>query len=924
MPNTLHVISHTHWDREWYMPFEKHRLRLVDLIDLLLDIFANEPDYKHFHLDGQAIVLEDYLQVRPEREADLRRAAKDGKLSLGPWYVLQDEFLTSGEANVRNMMAGLKLARRFGEPCMVGYLPDSFGNISQMPQLLRGFGIDNAVFGRGINRYDAARAEAGAPPTETGYKSELTWRAPDGSDVLGIFMAHWYSNAMDIPAAPEEAVAFMVPRRDAAASLATTSQLLMMNGCDHTPTRRDVGSVIKSIKGRLGEDKIKHSTFAKYLRALRAEVSDLQVHEGEMRSEFSDGWGTLANTLSARLYQKRANFACQALYEKWVEPLSAFAWLVSRSGCRSGHSGYDNGHSGRDSSHSGRDNLVAKPSDPGKIAGATACYPADQIWYGWRTLMQNHPHDSICGCSCDEVHREMDTRFDKARQVGDALVASAASAIADAIDTTCVFEGSVPVVVFNPLPYPRTETVRLTVDFPKEATVLDIEVTSSADECVPSRIVADHGVVWDYTLPDDRFRETFEARRLTIEVLATNVPGLGYETYCVTPVAANGRKHEENLVADTPEGCVGVLENEFLKVQIAVDGSLTVTDKAGGATFSGLNVYEDTGDVGDEYVYRAPEKDARLTTAGVEAYVALYRRPTGDQLAEIGQSLPVPRRCADPDKTDEIGIGTQLFLGAQARRLEVYVTIANTATDHRIRALFPTNLQAQVASADGQFDIVQRSIVPAPMWTNPSNPQPQQAFVDVSDGDSGLTIANRGLPEYEVLRDGSNTIAITLLRCVGRLGDWGDFPTPDAQCLGEQRAAYAIVPHAGGIDQSSPDGPAAIAYSYITPMWGLQRRTGCGASAACLPPSASLITLDPANVVLSAIKKAEDRDSLILRVYNPFPEAQRFDLGCLRPLIEAYLVNLAEERLEPLPIAEGKLSIHAAPKKIVTVELILA
>ena len=881
MPYKLHVISHTHWDREWYMPFEQHRLRLVDLVDLLLDIFATEPDYKHFHLDGQAIVLEDYLAVRPEREAELRKAAKGGKLSLGPWYVLQDEFLTSGEANVRNMLAGMRAARRFGEPCLVGYLPDSFGNLSQMPQILRGFGIDNAVFGRGVNRWN--------PETGTGFKSELTWRAPDGSEVLGIFMANWYSNAMDIPADPDEAAEFMAARRDVTAAFATTSQLLMMNGCDHTPTRRDVGRVIKALKGKLGEDKLKHSTFEAYVADLRAEVSNLQVHEGEMRSEYTDGWGTLANTLSARLYQKRANFECQALYEKWAEPLSAFAWAAGR----------------------------------GSFA-----YPGDPLWYGWRTLMQNHPHDSICGCSCDEVHREMDTRFDKAREVGNALVARAANALAEQVDTAWVAAGSVPAVVFNPLPQARTETVRLVVDFPEDAEIADVEVLTSGGQCVASRIVKDHGVVWDYWLPEDRFRETFHARRLTIEIVAAEVPGCGYATYSVTSLAQNGRKGEEPAKGEWPEGSSGVLENENLRVVIAHDGSLTVNDKHSGVEFSDLNVHEDTGDVGDEYIYRAPADDVAITTTDEPAHVALFRRPTGDQVAEITQWLMVPRRAAGPGKstrTDEVIIATQLFLGAQAKALEVYVTLGNTATDHRIRALFPTHVDTTVASADGQFDIVQRRIVPAPTWTNPNNAQPQQAFVDVSDEHCGLTIANRGLPEYEVLRDGANTIALTLLRSVGQIGDWGDFPTPEAQCLGEQRAAYAIIPHGGRISHPGPDGPAALAYGFAFPMWGMQvvARSDGRPRPSALPAAASLVTLAPANVVLSAIKKAEDRDSLIVRVYNPFATAQKVALGCVWPITEAHLVNLAETREETLTVSKGHVKLAVGAKKIVTVELVV-
>ncbi len=103
---TLHLISHTHWDREWYQPFQIFRIRLVHLIDNLLAIMKNDPDYAHFMLDGQTIVLEDYLQIRPENEKYLKELIKQGRILIGPWYILPDEFLVSPEATIRNLLRG--------------------------------------------------------------------------------------------------------------------------------------------------------------------------------------------------------------------------------------------------------------------------------------------------------------------------------------------------------------------------------------------------------------------------------------------------------------------------------------------------------------------------------------------------------------------------------------------------------------------------------------------------------------------------------------------------------------------------------------------------------------------------------------------------------------------------------------------------
>lgn len=891
MPKTLHVVSHTHWDREWYMPFEHHRLRLLALMDLLLDIFQTEPAYRHFHMDGQMIPFEDYLEVRPHREAELRSAAQSGKLSLGPWYVLQDEALTSAEANVRNMMYGLKLAREFGEPLMVGYLPDTFGHFSQMPQLLRGFGIDNAVFGRGVNRYDAARAaDPDADPGEVGYKSELIWRSPDGSEVLGVFLANWYSNAMDIPADSAEAAAFLERARDNAQAVATTAELLLMNGCDHTPTRRDVGRVIEAVRGLL-DDEIVHTNLADYLGALRPAIGELQAAEGELRSEYTNGWDTLADTLSARLYQKQANWQCQQLLERWAEPLSAFASMLGQR------------------------------------------YPSDELWYAWATLMKNHPHDSICGCSCDEVHREMDVRFDRVEQVGRALRDVSAQVIGDAVDDMNAPGDAARVLVFNPTSGARTEVVTVDVEFPADQLCTAIAVVDETGMPLAAE-ASQHGPDWGYKLPDDRFRTPYDCTRMACSVLVPDIPGLGYKSIYVRPVAEP---------AADPEPVVGnVLENEYLRVELRENGILDVTEKESGVRFTGLNVCEDGGDCGDEYIYRAPEKDTVIRTDdpysmrslvptdidGAEFDAPEVREDGLGISARVRGLLTVPRAS---DKGQRYGIAApvlvtmDLTLARGARSLQVKLEIDNHAQDHRLRALFPTGIEADFCYADSQFDIVRRRVRPSRVWQNPSNPQPQQAFVDISDGEKGLCIANRGLPSYEILRDGSNTIALTLLRCVGEIGDWGKFPTPDAQCAGTNYAEYAVIPHAGHIMDPENCHAARTAWEYANPAWATQvrhfRHPHPERWSRKLPATARLVSVEPGWLALSAVKLAEIGGGVIVRLYNPFDRPVEGALEALVPIRQAFLTNLAETRQTELACSGNRVSFEAPARKIVTLEL---
>lgn len=276
---TAHIIPHTHWDREWYLPYEKHHVLLIGLMDTLLDALEQDPDYRSFHLDGQTIILEDYLQVRPEKQELLKRFIQEGRISIGPWYILQDAFLTSGEANLRNLQIGHRDAAQYGRIAKVGYFPDTFGNIGQAPQILRQAGIDNAVFGRGVKPtgFNNTVSDAGY---ESSF-SELIWEGPDGSQVLGILFANWYSNGMEIPVDEAEAVSYWKHKLADAGKYASTTQLLFMNGCDHQPVQTDLSEALAMARELYPETEFVHSSFGEYLDSLReAQPEGLSVVKG--------------------------------------------------------------------------------------------------------------------------------------------------------------------------------------------------------------------------------------------------------------------------------------------------------------------------------------------------------------------------------------------------------------------------------------------------------------------------------------------------------------------------------------------------------------------------------------------------------------------------------------------------------------------
>ncbi|SDS60341.1 alpha-mannosidase [Paenibacillaceae bacterium GAS479] len=908
---TAHIISHTHWDREWYLPYEKHHVRLVELMDTLLDTLESDPGYRSFFLDGQTIILEDYLQVRPEYRSRLEKLIQEDRILIGPWYILQDAFLTSGEANVRNMQIGHEDASRWGKVSKIGYFPDTFGLFGQTPQLMHQAGIDNALFGRGV-KPTGFNNEVGESTAYESSFSELIWEGPDGSRVLGILFANWYSNGNEVPVQAEAAREYWQRKLADAGKYASTPHLLFMNGCDHQPIQTDLAEAIRMAKAVEPDTEFIHSNFPDYLDAIRetADGRGLSVVQGELRSQRTDGWGTLVNTASSRVYLKQMNTLGQALLERSAEPLAAYAHLLGKD------------------------------------------YPHHLFTYAWKLLMQNHPHDSICGCSVDEVHREMVTRFDKSRHVAETIVADTTAFIANAVDTSLFGSygsDALPFVVHNTAGWTRSGTVTVELDaariyfregigfgeMNRRMNELDISGRVLVDsEGRPVHCtVEDLGQLFGYDLPDDAFRQPYQCRRVRLTFQAESVPALGHASFAwvktdVKPQDAPAIAHSER-----------VLDNGVLRAEVAEDGSFTLTDHRSGRVFSGLGVYENTGDIGNEYMFMEPKGTAPITTRGLAASVRVLANEPYRASLEIVHEWAIPasadellereqreivfmqnRKSGRSQQLITLRLTTVLSLESGSGRLDITSSFDNQAKDHRVRMLFPTGLESTVHTADSIFEAAVRDTTPAKEWKNPSNAQHQQAFVDVSgaaaDGvTAGLTVANIGLNEYEVLRDGSNTIAVTLLRSTGELGDWGYFPTPEAQCIGAQKVQLAVIPHSG---DGAAQGAYAEAYQLQTPWTAVQT----GVHSGKLQPVGAPLAWRGESLAFSAFKVSPVSGDVVARLYNLKREAGQLALQAPNGSSAAYKSTILEQDSgEELQLTDGGLQLPVGPAEIVTIGL---
>ncbi|MBQ7727592.1 MAG: alpha-mannosidase [Clostridia bacterium] len=850
MKKTLHIIPHSHWDREWYLPFEKHRVRLVDLFDTLIKVMEENKDYTYYHMDGQYIVIEDYLEIKPEMRNRLFALIRAGRIQIGPWYQLQDEYLTSGEANVRNMLYGIKFCKSIGaKPVESGYFPDSFGNISQAPQIVRGFGFDNAIFGRGVNDMGSDNEVV----KQNGVtKSELIWRAPDGSEVIGVMFANWYHNAMELPTDPEALKQRIRHIVASTSRFATTDQLLGMNGCDHQPIQTNLHEAIKLANEVQDEVEVKQSNFGIYVDEIRKHKDGLKVFEGEIAGQYGSGYGALINTASTHVDIKQLNHDGQHQLERISEPESVLAMLMG-----------------------------------GK-------YKSELFIYAWRKLMQCHPHDSICTCSTDEVYDEMLTRFHKSRAVADQLGQDSLEYIASQIDTSKA-GGDKAIVVLNLEPGLTATTVETYVDFEKDEKVQAIRVLDERGKEVPVtvRVVRNQ---FTYTLPDDRFRQPKYVDRFYVTFPLIR-HGMGYTLYRVEK-AETAPEYKTSIRYDWRS-----MENEFLKVCFNENGTFDLTDKRSGRVYKNQNLFERVQDKGNLYNFGAVEGD----------------QPKYNECADISVCSVTPfsvtfraKICVDYDAD----LTTYVTLTTGIARADIRTEIDNRGENQRIRALFDSGIDTKTVLAEGQFDLVRRNIQPFETWKNPCNTQRCQAFValESENGKDALLVANRGLCEYEILRDGKNTVAVTLLRCTGEIGDWGVFPTPKGQCKGKFTLEYSVVPYctcdvnAGYQLGYAFAGPAAVAI-------------GQGIHEGPRPAADTFVEFSNPAIRITAFKKTESsQNHAVLRFFNTSSKAEELTIK-LPHFHKAFRTNLNEDREEQLDLKRGKLTMTVPAKKIVTIEL---
>ncbi|MER6006887.1 glycoside hydrolase family 38 C-terminal domain-containing protein [Nonomuraea angiospora] len=894
MSTEIVVVPHTHWDREWYEPFQRFRLRLVALLDEVLDTMEREPAY-HFTLDGQLACVDDYLEVRPENRDRIAALVESGRLAVGPWQILLDEFLCSGENIVRNLELGMSRADKLGGAMPVGYLPDMFGHTAQMPQILRKAGLLHACVYRGV------------PSSVT--TDAFAWVAPDGTALRTQYLpaggygngAHLFSDSAGLA---ERAAAFVTTMRE---WHGPEGALLAMYGTDHSAPVRGLPEMVAAIGARM-------DTLSGYIGKYSGEVDGLPRVEGELRSHARAN--ILPGVISVRAHVKQAMGRAERMVERYAEPLATL-WGAEWPGRFLDMAWW------RLVDASGHDSVTGCGVDDTAQQVAARIAEAEHLGQAVRDMVTARLAASVPS--------------DGVLLVNPTPAARRGVVVVDVAGTDPLVDPSDAPVPVQPLEYAPTLLLDEEMDAATALTFVHgtelygqhITAWSVEGETLTFTVARETSAVIDL---DDLRAATGGVRRVRIlaeprrtVAALVEVPPLGHTSIRPVPrEQVHGSPAGEGRPAPTPvRGDEEVLDNGLLRVAIAGDGTLTLVG-ADGTTVTGAGRIVDGGDVGDTYNHAPPADDLLVSEpSSVETELICsgplvaavdvrrtYRWPASGDGIDGAPELPAPSRAP---RTEEIVVTTRVELRAGEPYARLRVEFDNRCADHRVRLHVPLPAPATESHAEGQFAVVTRGLTSeGGCGETPLPTFPASSWVAAG----GVAALLEHVTEYEV-SDGE--LALTLLRSVAYLSRnrnalrpepaGPQLPTPAAQSRGIRSVSLALMPYAESWQEVVPQAETFRHDLLVVP--------GQGDRASALPDPASGLSVTGDGVVMTSLRMRDDRQEL--RVVALTPAATEAVIE--GAFTEARHADLRGRPGDRLPVADGVLRLALKPWEIATVQL---
>lgn len=883
---TMHVVPHSHWDREWYFTFEEFRYRLVKMFDRLLPLME-EGTIQYFVADGHTLLIDDYLEIRPENEDRMRALIEAKRILIGPWYTQPNIFMCDAESQIRNLLRGREEMRKYGGGMEdIDYLPDQFGFHTQLPQIHAGFGITHLVGARGMPK---------------GCPNYFVWEGADGTRTMVCSLWHSYHNGkglspreepvdfplfggvIHMPSLPELLDVILLEKERAVAP-----HLLAMNGVDHMYPNPEMKGTLAKIEA-LHEDIVAvQDTLKGYIEAVESSLDKpLTTYKGELRDPREEY--ILTASQSMRMDIKKYNGRMQDALETRVEPMIARMQALGEKHM-----------------------------------------PMAHLKKAWEYLLQNQAHDSLCCANSEPSYREIYTRYEKcddiAREISTELEQRMIRRIKGLPQDA--------IVVYNPTTFERDEPLDFEIITAVETGWNTQPHLSYDGQDIPLYI---HSVRSDALLryvPFSGLVGQIPVRIFKVTADVGKISAGGYKAFSLTLGAAHAKPVEG--IVNGPDA----LENEYLRVKINANGTMDVFDKARNQTYREVHRFMDDGEAGCGFMHIAPTGDFLAVSSGAGLNLRIMDNSPLRGVIRMRQVFRLPKSLtpdmsARSEESTDVVITTDVILRKGARHVEYKTTIDNTACDHRLRIAFPTDTQTDQGYAGQPFDVVRRPVQPEDVnkiQLDEMEPwygwQPMHDFCGIADETRGATIAADGVLEYEILPM-RNTIGLTLIRAtdrlhVGVLATGSKFKLPKAQLLGKNTFRYAFIPH--GADYGEALGEVS---KFRHPCYTAQKdfleeesMPDYVAPQPDLEPQGGFIQVD-GGVITSAIKPAEDGNGFILRMYNPLEKEVQARVSVLEPfaLAGASLTRMDECDQQQLETENGAFALHFAPKQIQSVRM---
>lgn len=855
----VHITPHMHWDREWYFTTEESRILLVNNMEEIMNRLESDPEYKYYVLDGQTAVLEDYFAIKPENTERVKALVEAGKLIIGPWYSQTDTMQVSGESIVRNMMYGIRDCMKFGDAMKIGYLPDSFSMSSQLPMIYNGFDITRAMFWRGCSERHGTN------------KTEFLWQSNDGSEVTAQVLPLGYAIGKYLPQDEEGLRARLDKYFPVLEKPSVTKDILLPNGHDQMPIQKDIFEVMDKLREIYPDREFSMSRFEEVFEKVEAARDQLDTIKGE----FNDGkYMRVHRTISStRMDIKLIHAEIENKIVNILEPLASIAWTL----------GFEYHHG-----------LIEKM---------------------WKESMKNHAHDSIGCCCSDKVHAEILNRYILADDMATNLIHFYKRKIVDHMPDR---EGCDKLAMFNLSPYEREEVVNTTITIRAQEFSIFDENQNPVEYFIQDKRQIDPGKV-DRQIVHYGNYDPFMEFDIQIK---RSVPAMGFTTLHI-----QGNEKGAVKVAEQKDY---LLENEYYRINVNDNGTLTIFDKETEQVFDQVLRLEDGSDDGDEYDY-SPSRQEWLLYSDEFPVETSINHQGFQSVANIAFRMNVPANlAAREERTGQNGFveaQCQVVLKQGSRRIEVRMELDNQADDHRVRVLVPTPFVSETVVADNQFGCITRPTNDPAMavweeekWKEAPVPVYQlMNFAALENGNAGMAIMSNGLREFEVIAslgdENRDTFALTLFRGIGVLGKEElllrpgrpsgiKIPTPDSQVRGKLVCEFTLCGFSGNhIDANvmaqARDNVTQIECYNKIPYNAMKLNVG----EQNLPMSFSLLSKQQAGAVLSVLKKAEDEDALIMRVYNPAETGSVSDSISFTQAVSSWKETSMDERVREGDVA---------------------